>query len=267
MTKPVVILVRPQMHENVGATARAMMNCCLTELRIVAPRDGWPDKATNRAYATASNADEILDHAQIFDTLADAIADLHFTFATTSRPRFQARETYTPTAAALATHEKIARGQRVGLLFGAERTGLENTEIMLANANINIPLNPEYASLNLAQAVLLVAWEFLRTADHTPPVQMPLATNIFPAMQKDVDFFLQRLVGELEPTGFFTSQDQKPNMLQNLAALFKRANLTDQELRTLHGIITALISSPHDNASLAVPSRCDAARNDRPEHP
>jgi len=239
MQKPCVILVRPQMHENVGAAARAMMNCELTELRLVAPRDGWPDKSNNRAYATASNADIILDNVQIFETLEAATADLHFTFATTARVRFQARETFTPTAAAEATHKKLEAGQRVGLIFGPERTGLENTDLMLANAIISIPLNPEYASLNLAQAVLLVAWEFLRTADQTPPVQMPLATNIFPAPQKDVDFFLQRLTGELEPTGFFTSEDQKPNMLQNLSAMFKRANLTDQELRTLHGIVTA----------------------------
>lgn len=239
MQKPCIILVRPQMHENIGAAARAMMNCGLMELRLVAPRDGWPDKADNRAYATASGAERVLDDAQIFDTLEAATADLHFNFATTSRPRFQARETFTPTAAAFAAHEKINAGQQIGLIFGAERTGLENTELMLANATITIPLNPEYASLNLAQAVLLVAWEYLRTADQTPPVQIPLAANIFPAPQKDMDFFLQRLVTELEPTGFFTSEDQKPNMLQNLSAMFKRANLTDQELRTLHGIITA----------------------------
>lgn len=239
MNKPCVILVRPQMAENIGAAARAMLNCNLDELRLVAPRNGWPDKITNRAYATASGAERVLDDVQIFDTLEAAIADLHFTFATTSRPRHQMRECYTPSAAATTAHEKISAGQKIGFLFGAERTGLENTELMLANATITIPLNPEYASLNLAQAVLLVAWEFLRTADQTPPVQLPINPTAAPAVQKDVDYFLQRLIGELEPTGFFTTEEQKPNMLQNLAALFKRANLTDQELRTLHGIVTS----------------------------
>ena len=240
MMTPIIILVRPQMAENIGAAARAMMNCGMLHLRLVAPRDGWPDKINNRAYATASGAEAVLDKVKIYETLAEAIGDLHFTFATTSRARYQMREVFTPTAAAHAAHEKLLGGQKIGFLFGAERTGLENTELMLANATITIPLNPDYASLNLAQAVLLVSWEFLRTADKTPATQLPINPANHPAQQKDVDFFLNRLIKELEPTGFFTTEEQKPNMLQNLAALFKRANLTDQELRTLHGIITSL---------------------------
>jgi tRNA/rRNA methyltransferase len=240
MQKPIVILARPQMAENIGAAARAMMNCCLTELRLVAPRDGWPDKLHNRAYAMASGAESVLDHVRIFKTLAEAIADLHYTFATTARPRYQMRETFTPMAAAATAHEKISGGQRIGYIFGAERTGLENTELMLANGIITIPLNPEYSSLNLAQAVLLIAWEFLRAGDATPPVQLPINPANVPAVQRDVDYFLDRLITQLEPTGFFTTEAQKPNMQQNLAALFKRANLTDQELRTLHGIVTTL---------------------------
>ena len=239
MHNPVVILVRPQMGENIGAAARAMMNCGLMQLRLVAPRDGWPDKLHNRAYATASGAERVLDEVQICDTLAQATADLHFTFATTSRPRGQVREIFTPTAAAGTAHEKIIAGQKIGFMFGPERTGLENTDLIHANGTIQIPLNPEYASLNLAQAVLLIAWEFLRVADTTPPVQLPLG-NSLPAEQQDVDFFLNRLIVQLDPTGFFTSPEQKPQMLQNMATLFRRANLTDQELRTLHGILTAL---------------------------
>jgi len=239
MIKPAVILVRPQMGENIGAAARAMMNCCLTELRLVAPRDGWPEKLHNRAYATASGAERVLDEIKIYDTLAEATADIHFSFATTSRPRGQVREIFTPTAAAKSARGKIMNGQKVGFIFGPERTGLENEDMMHVNAAIQIPLNPEYASLNLAQAVLLIAWEFLRADDATPSVQIPLG-NAMPAVQQEVDFFLGRLITQLDPTGFFTSPEQKPQMLQNMAALFKRANLTDQELRTLHGILTAL---------------------------
>ncbi len=237
--QPVIILVRPQMGENIGAAARAMMNCGLYDMRLVAPRDGWPEKLHNRAYATASGAEQVLDNVKIFATLPDATADLHFVMATTARPRHQVREVFTATGAGEACHAKTAAGQQVGILFGPERTGLENEDLMFANAAITIPLNPEYASLNLAQAVLLVAWEWLRTKDQTPNVQLSLG-NSMPAVQRDVDFFLQRLVDALDPTGFFTSAEQKPNMLLNMSALFKRANLTDQELRTLHGVLTAL---------------------------
>ncbi len=209
MENPVIILVRPQMAENIGAAARAMMNCGLLEMRLVAPRDGWPDKLTNRAYAVASGAEAVLDNLKIFETLADATADLHFTFATTARARYQMREVFTPTSAGQACHEKAAAGQRVGLIFGPERTGLENEDLAFANATITIPLNPEYSSLNLAQAVLLVAWEWRRTADATPAVQLPLGQT-FPAKQADVDFFLQRMVTALEPTSFFTTEEQKP---------------------------------------------------------
>jgi len=239
--QPVIILVRPQMGENIGAAARAMMNCCLMELRLVAPRGGWPEKLHNRAYATASGAERVLDEVKIYDRLAEATVDLHFSFATTSRPREQVREIFTPTAAAESAREKIAAAQKVGFIFGPERTGLENTDLMHANATIQIPLNPEYASLNLAQAVLLISWEFLRTGDATPPMQLPLG-NAMPAVQQEVDFFLNRLITQLDPTGFFTSPEQKPQMLQNMAALFRRASLTDQELRTLHGILTALMN-------------------------
>lgn len=229
------------MGENIGAAARAMMNCGLMNLRIVAPRDGWPDKLHNRAYATASGAESVLDNVQIFETLSDATADLHFVMATTARVRHQVREVFTPTGAAEVCHARSQNGQRIGLLFGPERTGLENDDLMHANATITIPLNPDYSSLNLAQAVLLIAWEWRRTADTTPTMQLPLG-NTTPAVQQDTHFFLQRLIRMLEPTGFFTSEDQKPQMILNMTTLFQRANLTDQELRTLHGILTALQS-------------------------
>jgi tRNA/rRNA methyltransferase len=239
---PAIILVRPQMAENIGAAARAMMNCGLMEMRLVAPRDGWPEKATNRAYATASGAEAVLDNVQIFETLAAATADLHFTFATTARDRYQPREVFTPTAAAESIHARNAEGQKVGLIFGPERTGLENADLMLANASITIPLNPEYTSLNLAQAVLLVAWEWRRVGDTTAAVQMPMNPATRPAEQKEVDYLLGRLLGELDNAGFFTTPEQKPTMQFNLMAMFKRTALTEQEVRTLHGIITALKS-------------------------
>jgi len=236
MNTPVIILVQPQMAENIGAVARAMMNCAHSELRLVAPRDGWPQP---NAYPTASGADEILNNARLYETLTDAVADLHYVLATTANHREQVKPVYAPSAAGADLCTRISTGQNCGILFGPERAGLDNTALTHANALITVPLNPEFASLNLAQAVLLIAWEFHKLNTDAPP--RTLQTNgAAIATKKELELFLARLEQTLDVAGFFTTEAQRPSMLRNLRNLFQRADITEQELRTLHGVITAL---------------------------
>ena len=162
---PTIILVQPQMGENIGACARAMLNCGLTELRLVKPRDGWPNE---KAQANASGADLVLDNARLFDTTADAVADLHVVYATTVRTRGMIQQFVTPRVAAEELRAQYAAGHKVGVLFGPERTGLVNDDLTLAEKLITVPLNPSFASLNLAQAVLLIGYEWFQTGEIPP---------------------------------------------------------------------------------------------------
>jgi len=233
---PVSILVEPQLGENIGAAAREMWNFGLRVMRIVNPRDGWPNPA---AVAMASGAGGLLDEARIFASTAEAVADLHVVYATTARPREMAKTVMTPERAMAHARERIAAGQRVGILYGRERTGLDNDDVVRANAIVTVPVNPAFASLNLAQCVLLMSYEWRRQHDRTPP-EVEATWLSQPALSDDVDRMLCHLEAELEAAHFFFPEHKKPSMVANLRNLFRRAPLTDQDVRTLWGVIRAM---------------------------
>ena len=233
---PVVILVRPQLADNIGAVARAMANGGLFHLRLVAPRDGWPQET---AWRMASGADRILDAATVHATVAEAVADLHHVFATCPRPRHIIKPVLTARGAAAELREICARPLRAGLLFGPERAGLDNDDMAAADALIRYPLNPGFMSLNLAQAVMVLAYEWWTAADATPPRDfMTNETQV--ATKAELDNFLTHLVAELDESGFLRNLPKRPGMVRNIFHLFQRGEVTQQELRTLHGIVTEL---------------------------
>ncbi len=231
-----IILVRPQMGENIGAAARAMQNFGLTDLRLVAPRDDWPNE---RAHTMSSGALDLMPPVKVFDTLAQATQDLHYCFATTARPRDMVKPVFTPQGAAIEGYERKAQGQHIGIMFGAERTGLLNEEIVQAQAIISIPTNPNFSSLNLGQSVLLLAYEWMKHADNTENQKLDMGDS-FPADQNKIQQFINRLDKDLEEKNFYRSEGLKPTMQRNIQNIFTRADITDQELRTLHGILSAL---------------------------
>ena len=234
--EPVIILVRPQLGENIGTAARAMLNCGLHHMRIVAPRDGWPNvKALN----AASGADEVIGGAEVFVDAASAVADLHTVYATTARNREMAKPVMTPRHAAAEMRASVGAGSRTGVLFGPERTGLSNDEVALADAILEVPLNPAFASLNLAQAVLLVAYEWRASSDTTEPVHLPLGRTR-PATKQELIGFLDYLEGELSERGFFPTADMRPKMARNIRVMFERIPLTRQDLQTLFGIFKTM---------------------------
>jgi tRNA/rRNA methyltransferase len=244
-TAPVILLIEPQLVENIGMTARAMMNCGLTELRIVDPRDAWPlhDELQQRMMAASSGADEVLQNAKIYATAQEAIADLHYIYATTSRNHDMINRIMTPKAAIPDMVDRIASGQKVGVMFGRERTGLVNDYIVLANAKITIPLNPEFASLNLAQSVLLIGYEWFQAKDKTDPNRVHMGSSR-PATREEYLNFYHRLESELESAGFFVTEDMRPTMTRSLQNMLQRAEMTEQEVRTWHGVLTALAGIP-----------------------
>jgi TrmH family RNA methyltransferase len=233
---PVVVLVRPQLAENIGAAARAMMNCGITDLRLVAPRDGWPQE---KAWRNSSGADRILDALTLHDSVAGAVADLHRVFATCPRPRNVIKPILTARGAAAELRLACARALRCGLLFGPERAGLDNDDMAAADALIRIPLDPGFTSLNLAQAVMVVAYEWWTAADETVPrTLMTNETRI--ATKAELENFLAHLTRELDACGFLRNQPKRPGMVRNIRHFFQRGEVTRQELRTLHGIVTEL---------------------------
>jgi len=236
---PAVVLVAPQMGENIGMVARAMLNCGLLDLRLVAPRDGWPNPAAERA---ASGALPVIEAARLFPTTEAAVADLHRLYVTTARPREQVKVIVTPRRAGVEIRAAEAAGERVGLLFGPERTGLSNDDIALGDAIVQVPLNPAFASLNLAQAVLLLAYEWYQAGDATPPRELHLGGGR-PAEKAQLIGFFERLEGVLQEMGFFHPPEKAPGMRRNLRSLFDRAAPTDQEVRTLHGLLSALLGA------------------------
>jgi tRNA/rRNA methyltransferase len=247
LAPPVIILVEPQLGENIGQAARAMANFGLETLRLVAPRDGWPNE---KALAAASGAGEVIERTSVFPTLADAIADLHYVAATTARIREMVKPVLSPESAVREMAEKIAGGERCGVLFGRERSGLENDEVALANSIVIAPVNPAFASLNLAQAVLLVGYEWRkrvagdslgRATAYDGPAREGLHLNKSrPASRAELMGFFQHLETELEAGSFFKTDDKRPAMIRNIRNMFERAALTQQEVRTLRGIIVAL---------------------------
>src|SRR6201996_7482387 len=212
------------MVENIGMTARAMMNCGLMELRIVDPRDPWPlhEVMEERMKAASSGADEVLTKAKIFDTVPDAIADLNFVYATTARTHNMTNRIMTARAATPDMISRMNEGQKVGVMFGRERTGLVNDHIALANEKITIPLNPEFTSLNLAQAVLLIGYEWYQAEDTTEPTRLNVGHSR-PATHEEYMFFWQRLERELDEAGFFVAPDMRPIMTRSLQTMLQRA--------------------------------------------
>ena len=241
---PVVILARPQMAENIGATARAMMNCGLRDLRIVNPRDGWPNPV---ALPMAAGGKSIIETAQVFETLADAAHDISFMVAATARQRDMPIRASDPRAIVDELVQKSKKG-RAALLFGPEASGLDNNEVVLADVAVSAALNPEYPSLNLAQAVLLLAWEWrvaaLSDLGDRSELHSQSVDDVAPI--KDRDYFFQRLENALDESGFFTSAEMAPAVKRNIRALINRATPSRQEINTLHGIIQALTSQRRD---------------------
>ncbi|HQT88995.1 MAG TPA: RNA methyltransferase [Acidiphilium sp.] len=233
---PVVILVRPQMAENIGSVARAMGNGGLFHLRLVAPRDGWPQE---RAMRTASGAYRILEAAQIYGSVAEAVADLHRVFATCPRPRHIVKPLLSARGAAVELRAIGERGLRMGILFGPERAGLDNDDIAHADSLIRYALNPDFMSLNLAQAVMVMAHEWwMSAAEPTPRRLMTHKTQV--ATKGELENFLTHLIAECDASGFLRNAPKRPGMVRNIRHFFQRGEVTEQELRTLHGIITEL---------------------------
>jgi tRNA/rRNA methyltransferase len=236
MGKLCILLDHPQMGENIGAAARAMMNFGLRDLRLIAPRDVWPNE---RAEALSAGALGAMEAVGVFNTLPDALADLHFVLATTARPRDMVKPVYTPAQAAQSCHEKLAQGLHVGLLFGGERAGLNNEDLTRAHGIITIPTHPDFPTLNLAQSVLLMAYELTqpRAMTHSPSL------NKTPARHAEIESFLNRLDEALIASeSFYRSEGLKPTMQRNLRNIFMRGDLTQQEVRTLQGVLSALLA-------------------------
>jgi tRNA/rRNA methyltransferase len=232
---PCIILNEPQLAENIGAVARVMANFGLSDLRLVRPRDGWPQE---RAWASASGANWPLEGARVCATLEEAIGDLQLVYATTARPRETQLPVMTPREAAGALRQGADEGLAIGLLFGGERAGLETQDIALTHGIVTIPIDPKFHSLNLAQAVAINAYEWALTGGDRPPAKFREGDP--PADQAAVVGFYEHLEDELEFSGFFHPPEKKPAMVRNLRVAFGRARFTAQEVRTLRGVITAL---------------------------
>jgi tRNA/rRNA methyltransferase len=234
---PAIILVEPQLGENIGTAARAMANCGLDDLRLVAPRDGWPSA---KAVAAASGADAVLWKARLYPSVPAAIGDLVHVYAATARDRYMVKRELTPRHAAAEMHGFIAADEACGVMFGPERTGLVNDHIALADTVLTVPLNRAFSSLNLAQAVLLIGYEWF-TARTEPPPEIMHTGHSRPADKAELMRFFEHFEEALDESGFLRHPDKRPGMTRNLRNLFQRAGCTEQELRTLHGVITAFV--------------------------
>lgn len=235
-TGPAIILVQPQLGENIGAACRAMWNCGLTDLRLVDPRDGWPNP---KATAMASGADIVVEAARVYATTAEAVAGLHRVYATTARPRDMVKRTVAPREAAAELKVAVAGGLQTGVLFGGERFGLVNEDIVRSEAIVQVPLNPAFTSLNLGQAVLLVCYEYFLTQVTEAEVEPPEAGRQ-PATGDQVDELLAHLDRELDAAEYYREKNLRPTMQRNLHNIFRRARLTDQEVRSLRGVVARL---------------------------
>lgn len=237
MIEPAFILVRPQMGENIGAAARAMLNFGLDRMRIVDPRDGWPNPKAN---AMASGAGRVLDHAGVFPDVARAVADCDFVFATTARSRELVKEVVTPERAMAMAREMGAAGKKVGILFGPERAGLENGDIVHANAIVTVPVNPGFFSLNLGQSVLLLAYEWGRQGSAAPASAMAFARTEL-ANREEVERLADHYEMRLEEAGFFFPPTKAAGMRLNLRNMWGRLGLTRAEVQTLHGMLRQIL--------------------------
>ncbi|WP_416882106.1 RNA methyltransferase [Marivita sp.] len=235
--QPAFVLVRPQMGENIGAAARAMLNFGLDRMRLVAPRDGWPNQS---AVAMASGAGRVLDDAVLFDRTVEAVADCTYVFATTARQRDLTKPVLTPERAMEVAREKIAGGEKVAVLFGPERAGLENEDIALANAIISVPVNPEFPSLNLAQCVLLTGYEWRRQSVETVPEVMEMAGSDW-ANAIEMDKLAEHYEDTLDQAGFFFPATKADSMKLNLRNMWSRMPMTRADVQTLHGVLRQMV--------------------------
>jgi tRNA/rRNA methyltransferase len=234
---PAFVLVRPQMGENIGASARAMWNFGLDRMRVVAPRDGWPNPA---AVALASGAGRLLDEAQLAPDLAQSIRDCTYVFATTARSRDLTKPVFSPEEAMRRSARMIDEGQRVAVLFGPERAGLENDDIAKANAIISVPVNPAFPSLNLAQCVLLVGYEWQRARADVTPHTVEMAGTIW-ADQSEVEHLARHYEERLEGMGFFFPEHKAASMRLNLRNYWSRMPLTRADVQMFHGILRQVV--------------------------
>lgn len=249
---PAIILVEPQLGENIGMVARAMANFGLAELRLVNPRDGWPNE---KARAAASRADHVIDNVQVFDTLAEAIADLNYVLATTARERDGFKPVRGPVSAAKELRGRFALGQGIGILFGRERFGLNNEEVALADEIVTFPVNPAFASLNIAQAVLLMSYEWMKssTADEQIPFSGPLVT---PAPKAIFAGFFDHLESALDARGYFRPLAKKARMVDALRAVLTRPGFGVSEIKVLRGVVNSLdYYSPKEPRGSGYPER------------
>ncbi len=240
---PAIILVEPQLGENIGTAARAMANFGLGDLRIVNPRDGWPNESARRA---ASRADHVFDRIRVFDSLADAVADLGFLIATTARSREIVKTVRGPASAAAILRGHAAAGTGTGILFGRERVGLFNEEISLCDEIVTLPVDPRFASLNIAQAVLILGYEWRRSGlseeEGGLPFQTPNPSR--PATKDELLGLFEHLERALDAVTFFRPAEKKPVVVQTLRAMLTKASFTEQDIRTMRGVIAALENRP-----------------------
>jgi tRNA/rRNA methyltransferase len=234
--QPAFVLIRPQMGENIGAAARAMWNFGLDRMRIVAPRDGWPNQ---KAVAMASGAGRLLDEAQLFDDTQGAIAECDYVYATTARPRGLTKPVLTPVAAMQDARARIAAGGKVAVMFGPERAGMENDDIARANAIISVPVNPDFPSLNLAQCTLLLGYEWRREVIPTEPARTEAVGDW--ASQIEIEKLSAHYEERLEGAGFFFPTDKAENMKVNLRNLWSRMPMTRADVQMLHGVMRQMV--------------------------
>ncbi|MXO95824.1 TrmJ/YjtD family RNA methyltransferase [Erythrobacter aquimaris] len=238
LRKPVIVLVRPQLGENIGKAARAMLNFGLSELRLVEPRDGWPNPSAGPA---ASGADIVLENAHVFSTTAEAVADCAHVYATTVRKRGVTKPVVTPEEA--ASEIAVAAG-RSAILFGPERSGLETEDVALARAILTVPINPEFGSLNLAQAVILCAYEWSKHETLAQPTQEDLLP---PAPQEELEGLIGHLESMLEPNGYFLPEARADSTRRTLRGVLTKPGWNHLEIRTLRGVLSSLQRKRREN--------------------
>ena len=259
---PAIILVHPQLGENIGMVARAMANFGLAELRLVNPRDGWPSE---KAISAASKADHVIEAAKVYPSLEVAVADLEFVYATTARDRYGYKEVRSPVVAADDLRVRFRAGEKTGILFGRERTGLTNEEIALADELVTFPVNPAFASLNLAQAVLLMSYEWMKSGltsvEDTPFDALPQR----PAKKEELQGLFDHVEETLDARGYFRPAEKKPKLVENLRAILTRPSFTGTEIQVLRGIVSCLDRFTRESPRGAMnPNR---TRNRRPKEP
>ena len=254
---PAIILVEPQLGENIGMVARAMANFGLSELRLVKPRDGWPN---DKARAAASRADHVIDGVALFEDLRSAVADLNFVLATTARQRDNFKPVRGPVDAGRALRSRSNDGQRTGILFGRERFGLFNEEVALADEIVTFPVNTEFASLNIAQAVLLMSYEWMKSGLDSETDTAFKGPEIQPAAKEHLHGLLAHLESALDARGYFRPAPKKPKMVDNVRAVLTRAGFTEAELKVLRGVVASLdYFSPKEPRGSGYPARKAAA--------